>query len=497
MFAANEPGFVYDNNDLSTLFADAGGFAAASVNGPVGLQLDKRFSLAQGADARANGAIALVGTATAATYNAGTGVGSVTRAADASNQSFIQFSGLTANTWYRFQFSVISATLNIRQGTQAGAAFVSPPANHLTSVWCLSSATGTIALTAAANATTATFTLASMHSVAGAHRYQGTSAARPTLRGTPTGPDTLGDAGSFASPTGWTAPVAGAAISGGTLNFNGITSISNGATITSYTPVPAPVVGRVYRIVYTITAGTTLSLSVNYGGTVGTARNLAGTYTEYLTATSTAGLVITARSADGARTGALDNITVYDVTADVVAAPYGMQFDGVDDGMIAATQDFTGTDAMTLCMGIRKLSDSTAAIPVEFGVSTSTADGSFGVFAPSSGGGNNIRYSSRGTATASASIAAIAPITLVMTGTSDISADSCVLRINGAQVASAAADQGTGNYTAQVIYFSRRAGISLPFNGLDYGGVCLGRTATAAELSSIERFVGTRTGVEA
>jgi hypothetical protein len=148
-------------------------------------------------------------------------------------------------------------------------------------------------------------------------------------------------------------------------------------------------------------------------------------------------------------------------------------------------------------MGIRKLSDSTAAIPVEFGVSTSTADGSFGVFAPSSGGGNNIRYSSRGTATASASIAAIAPITLVMTGTSDISADSCVLRINGAQVASAAADQGTGNYTAQVIYFSRRAGISLPFNGLDYGGVCLGRTATAAELSSIERFVGTRTGVEA
>lgn len=45
MFAANEPGVWFDNSDLATLFEDSTGYFPASVNGLVGLQLDKRLGL--------------------------------------------------------------------------------------------------------------------------------------------------------------------------------------------------------------------------------------------------------------------------------------------------------------------------------------------------------------------------------------------------------------------------------------------------------------------
>jgi hypothetical protein len=110
----------------------------------------------------------------------------------------------------------------------------------------------------------------------------------------------------------------------------------------------------------------------------------------------------------------------------------------------------------------------------------------------------SLGFASKGTAVATAGYtnAAIAsPVTLVATGVADISTDTCLLRINGAQVASDTTDQGTGNYGSYVIYSLRRGGSSNPFNGLDFGGVCLGRTATTPELMAIEAFVRRRTPV--
>lgn len=115
-------------------------------------------------------------------------------------------------------------------------------------------------------------------------------------------------AGDFSSAGPWSAPVAGASITGGQLAFDGATSIANGAAITSQTlPVT---VGQVVEVTYTIASGVTAPISVGFsGGSSGLARTAAGTFTDILHVSGTA-LSIYARTSTGARTGAIDNVSV-------------------------------------------------------------------------------------------------------------------------------------------------------------------------------------------
>ena len=56
LFANNEQGFVYDPNDLTTMFQDAAGTVSVTGAGqPVGLMLDKSKGLALGAEVLTNG----------------------------------------------------------------------------------------------------------------------------------------------------------------------------------------------------------------------------------------------------------------------------------------------------------------------------------------------------------------------------------------------------------------------------------------------------------
>jgi hypothetical protein len=69
------------------------------------------------------------------------------------------------------------------------------------------------------------------------------------------------------------------------------------------------------------------------------------------------------------------------------------------------------------------------------------------------------------------------------------------LRRNGASVATSALDQGTGNFGNYPLFIGRRNNRQLPFNGRLYSLAVLGRTATDAELASMEAWVAGKTGV--
>jgi hypothetical protein len=484
----------------TSLFADVSNTVAV-MNGPVGLQLDKSRGQTAGADARANGAVGLVGAATAATWNAGTGVGTVTFV-DGSNQSFVQFTGLTANTLYKFTFTAATLSPTLRSGTQAGTAFGS--ASGAGVFYCMSSASGVITITKG-SAGTSTFTISDVHSIAGLHRYQLTAASRGTLRGTPTGANLVLN-GDFATGTlaNWTKPDTAP---GTTTVVANKAVLNNNTTGTARLRQSVAVtIGRYYRLRFTASGltGATNAASVALGnsgsgdsayGIVTVPAN--GVYERWVgpMTTTILGIAAIVVTGVGACSVELDDFDCKDVTFDSVTYPYSIQMDGIDDGMLTATADFTATDAVSICMGMRKLSDAAAGTLVEFGVNSGSTNGTFGILAPNSAAAN-IRFSTRGTASSdnvysNASVAA--PVTSIVTAVGDISADANIIRKDGVQVSTLATDQGTGNYTSQIFYFGRRAGTAVPLNGMDRGGICIGRALTAAELSAVEAFVTNRT----
>ena len=111
-----------------------------------------------------------------------------------------------------------------------------------------------------------------------------------------------------------------------------------------------------------------------------------------------------------------------------------------------------------------------------------------------SGAFANYGFSSRGSAGAATTATTYtAPITNVVSGIGDISADSCLIRVNGAQVGSNTADQGTGNYLTYPLYIGRRGGSSLPFNGQIFSLIVrFGTNLDAATISQTETWIGSR-----
>lgn len=173
---------------------------------------------------------------------------------------------------------------------------------------------------------------------------------------------------------------------------------------------------------------------------------------------------------------------------------YHLLYDGSNDFM-TATIDMAAADSMALVFGIRKLSDAAAAIFIEAS-SGLTGSGAYAVNAPT-GASATINARSRGTVTSDAiytNAAVAAPVTLVASMDADISADRNILRINGAQVATSATDQGTGNYGSHTVYFGRRSGTSNPFNGREYGIIIRGGTSTAAQIAAMETWMNAKTG---
>lgn len=106
--------------------------------------------------------------------------------------------------------------------------------------------------------------------------------------------------GTFASDTGWTKGTgwtiaAGVATATGAIN----TTLSQTSAITL-------IAGHTYTLTYTVTAFTAGTITANVGGTAGTARSSAATFTETFVAGSTQILSFTTAGF----TGSIDNVTV-------------------------------------------------------------------------------------------------------------------------------------------------------------------------------------------
>lgn len=170
-------------------------------------------------------------------------------------------------------------------------------------------------------------------------------------------------------------------------------------------------------------------------------------------------------------------------------------FDAFDDYLQTAAIDFSATDAVTIVASVRKSSDAASGVVCELGASSST-NGTFALYAPSSAAAN-VGFLSRGTASGLASATPFAaPLALVSTGEGDISADLSNVRVNGAQAANAAGDQGTGNYqNAALSIGARNGGASVFLNGRIYRLLVIGRALTTTERNLAERWAAQPVGI--
>ena len=171
-------------------------------------------------------------------------------------------------------------------------------------------------------------------------------------------------------------------------------------------------------------------------------------------------------------------------------------FDGSDDFLVTPTIT-PGTDKAQVFAGVRKFSDAIIGFLAELSSSASANAGSWAVRAPGSSGVSGYSFNTRGSAglVTPGVLGYNAPITNVLTCIGDIAADTAIIRVNGVQAASDAADQGTGNYLAYPAYIGRRGGTLLPFNGRIYSLICrFGPNLTADQIAQTEAWVNSKTG---
>lgn len=174
---------------------------------------------------------------------------------------------------------------------------------------------------------------------------------------------------------------------------------------------------------------------------------------------------------------------------------YYLLIDGIDDSLLTNSINFTTTNKMTVWTGVRKLSDAALGMLMELGASVPS--GNFYVLAPNGAASAGYQWRSRGTIAADVNSPSTyaAPITNVLTGIGDIAAPQATLRINGAQVNTSSASQGTGNFGNYPLYIGRRNNASLPFNGRLYGLIVLGAAASNWQVFAAEQYMAQKTGI--
>jgi hypothetical protein len=172
-------------------------------------------------------------------------------------------------------------------------------------------------------------------------------------------------------------------------------------------------------------------------------------------------------------------------------------FDGSDDWLQSAANINPGAvDKVQVFAGVRKLSNADGMIFESSSSSFSNA-GTIAVIS-SPFGASDYGFRSRGSSVAplltTPSIFP-APTTNILTGLGDISGDSAIFRVNGTEVASSTADQGTGNYLTYPHFIGRRGGTTSPFNGRIYQLITrYGPNLSADQIAAAEAFVNQRTG---
>lgn len=303
-----------------------------------------------------------------------------------------------------------------------------------------------------------------------------------------------------AGATGWTADP-GWTISGGQASFSGGVAGNLLANV-------AVTAGRFYAVAVDVSGLTGLvDLRLGNGGVQVAVFPAGSSGRIVFRVAATSGIQFIIRGQAGA-TITIDNISVRELPGNhFTQATFGSRpayqvdgsnlghllFDGVNDFMSSGTIT-PGSDKVCVVLGIRKLSD--AAVGMALEASIGTGSGRWNMQAPPGAANPAYQIASNGTIGVPVPASGYpAPITNVVTGLADIASDSVILRVNGTQVASLAADQGTGNYLAYQHFMGMRNGTSLPLNGRIYGAfVRYGALPSASELAQIEAAMNTATG---
>lgn len=172
-----------------------------------------------------------------------------------------------------------------------------------------------------------------------------------------------------------------------------------------------------------------------------------------------------------------------------------LSFDGVDDGMVTGSVNFTVTDKMTVWAGVFKASDAGIGMLCELSADLNVNNGSFRMGAPITAGAASYSASSKGTAGAGVNRSPFAaPHTAILCMQSDIAAPIVSLRVNTTTAAPGVGTQGTGNYGNFPIFIGRRGGINSPFNGNLYGLIVRGVASDATAVTKTENWLNAKTG---
>jgi hypothetical protein len=223
-------------------------------------------------------------------------------------------------------------------------------------------------------------------------------------------------------------------------------------------------------------------------------------YPRWSDATVVSVLIWGAQLETGSTATAYQRVTdQYNVTEAGVASVSYLFFDGADS-MSTSSINFTATDKTNVFGGVRKLNDAAYNVVVDLSADPNTNLGAFNFGTSTVVGDASRRTYSFGVTRPAGVILTgagvyAAPTTNVFTGVGDISGDRVTLRVNGAQVAQLADDQGSGNFGNFPMFIGARNGSGNFFSGNIYSLIVRGASSSSILTSATEGWVASKTGV--
>ena len=533
------------------LFQDsAGTIPVTAVEQPVGLMLDKSKGLALGAELVTNGDFATdtgwtkdtgwtisSGTANASSVGIGTGV-------------YQPIAG-AINTWYRITVTVsnyVSGSIAVTLFSGDNGPLISANGVYAYYLQKRTLSPNYAGAACFSSAFTGSVDNISVKQIAGNHAFQGdlttgAAAKRPMLSARVnllTKTEDFSDA-SWLRGTGVNVATTSVAAPNGTLTVSKyyLSNLSTGGPTSQLSKGPFTATANMTFSCYVKSAGATGFFVIQDGAGNGSTLNLStwqissnisngigtviplpdGWYKFIITTTSTnpyfysyfssytgdgtSGVYIWGADLRPTNSGALLPAYQRVNTAsdyDTVGFPLYLKANGSSSAMSTNSIDFTATDKMTVVTGVRKLSDATIGIALELSAIADSNNGTF-LLAPSFNGlvaaGAYYSAGAKGTSIARVTSGAtyVAPISNINTFIDSISTPYAELKINGTQVSTNTAGQGTGNFGNYPLYLFARAGTSLFLNGQFYGAIIRGAQSDTASVTQTENYMAQKTGI--
>jgi hypothetical protein len=536
LFASGEQGAWYDASDLSTMFQDAAGTVPVTdVEQPVRLMLDKsRGGGPIGPDTVINGTFAVDADWTKGTdWTIGSGV--ATKVAG-SNTSLAQDQTLIPGRDYilTYTMTATAGTLTPRfsGGTVVAAQFQSASGTYTAIMRAVTGNTtlqflGTSTFAGTVDNVTLRLLPAGSHATASADARRPVLSARvnlltasefpngvtdaPTRGGDITATTMSGFAGAL--QVGWNGVASAFAYKAGGVNgivttLSVVVEMDDGLPPTFGSSIPTSSSNSFALVVGGATQGPSQFSVVSLGG--------ARYRVSSTIAASTSGLSgVIKYSGNDNRTF---KVTAYDLRVtndgvglpvyqrvttatdyDTAGFPLYLAFDGTDDCLFTGNVDFTATDQVTVCAGVRKLSDAATGILVELSADFGTNNGSFAIRAPRIAAPHyNFAYTASAASGYDATTFA-APITNVLSVRYDGSgtglSNQVLPQVNGIipTIASVGGSPGNSNFGTYPLFIGARNNVGNRFNGRLYQLVVRGALTGTPVLEQLEGFVNAKT----